>query len=115
MTITQTIEIPANRRVTIEIPKEIPVGTADVIIFPRTIAKITPGNNTAITQLTPEYLKSLCAPKPVNGLSPHEALERMWGCCADSGDTMDAFLERKHADKKLEFSIDESRGRGTRS
>jgi hypothetical protein len=109
------MEIPANRQVTIEIPKEIPIGTADVIIFPRTFAEITPGDNTAITPLTPEYLKSLCAPKPVNGLSPHEALERMWGCCADSGDTTDAFLERKHADKKLEFATDERRGGGTQS
>ncbi|MCL2412320.1 MAG: hypothetical protein FWC97_11835 [Treponema sp.] len=35
MTITQTVEIPANRRLTIEIPREVPTGRTDVIIqFP---------------------------------------------------------------------------------
>jgi len=35
MTITQTVDIPANRRVTIEIPREAPTGKANVIIqFP---------------------------------------------------------------------------------
>ena len=34
MTITQTVEIPASRRLTIDIPPEIPAGMARVIIFP---------------------------------------------------------------------------------
>ena len=34
MTITQTVKIPADRRLTIDIPSEIPAGMARVIIFP---------------------------------------------------------------------------------
>ena len=34
MTITQTVEIPANRRVFIDIPREISTGKARVLIFP---------------------------------------------------------------------------------
>jgi len=35
MTIEQTVEIPANRRLTLEIPEEVPVGKARVLIqFP---------------------------------------------------------------------------------
>ena len=30
MNITQTVEIPANRRITLEVPREIPVGIANV-------------------------------------------------------------------------------------
>jgi len=30
MTITQTVEIPADRRITIEVPREVPTGQADV-------------------------------------------------------------------------------------
>ena len=38
MTITQTVEIPANRRITLEVPHEIPVG--------RTIIAFTPAPET---------------------------------------------------------------------
>jgi len=30
MTITQTVEIPANRRITLEVPREVPIGKANV-------------------------------------------------------------------------------------
>jgi len=33
MTITQIVEIPANRRITLEVPREIPMGKAKVIVF----------------------------------------------------------------------------------
>ena len=33
MTIAQTIDIPANRRITLEVPREVPTGTAKVIVF----------------------------------------------------------------------------------
>jgi len=38
MTITQTVEIPANRRITLEVPREIPMG--------RTIIAFTPASDT---------------------------------------------------------------------
>ena len=34
MTITQTIEIPADRRITIDIPQTFPVGKARISVFP---------------------------------------------------------------------------------
>ena len=35
MTIEQTIEIPANRRITLEVPPEVPAGSAHItIVFP---------------------------------------------------------------------------------
>ena len=35
MTVTQTVDIPANRRVTLEIPREVPAGKQTIIIqFP---------------------------------------------------------------------------------
>ena len=30
MTITQTVEIPASRRITLEVPREVPIGRANV-------------------------------------------------------------------------------------
>ena len=34
MTITQTVEIPADRRITIEVPKEVPVGKVILTFMP---------------------------------------------------------------------------------
>ena len=35
MTITQTVEIPANRHITLQVPREVPMGTTTIIIqFP---------------------------------------------------------------------------------
>ena len=33
MTITQTIDIPADRRITLEVPRETPVGKAKIFVF----------------------------------------------------------------------------------
>ena len=42
MTITQTVEIPKNRRLTIEVPQEVPAG--------RTILTFTPAPETALNE-----------------------------------------------------------------
>jgi len=34
MTITQTVEIPANRRITLEVPREVPAGRVILTITP---------------------------------------------------------------------------------
>jgi hypothetical protein len=34
MTITQTVEIPADRRITIEVPREVPTGTTIIAFTP---------------------------------------------------------------------------------
>ena len=42
MTITQTVEIPADRRITLEVPREIPSGPV-IIAFTPALAKKKPG------------------------------------------------------------------------
>ena len=77
MTITQTVEIPADRRITLEVPSQIPAGETarfEVIWFPQ--EKV---NNSLDT-----------------------ALEKIWGLCKDSSITVDSFLEMRRQDKELE-------------
>ena len=40
MTITQTVEIPANRRITLEVPREVPTGAVILTFTP--VAKTEP-------------------------------------------------------------------------
>ena len=74
MNITQTIEIPANRRVhlDIEIPPEIPIGKAKISITPLVEPTET----------------------PISFLSFRGSREGL--------DTMDAYFERKRAEKERE-------------
>ena len=71
MTITQTVDIPADRRITV--PAEVPTGRAEIMYFP--------------------------VSKPqAKDVPPFASL---WGI--DKGkDTLDAFFERKRADKAKE-------------
>jgi len=39
MTITQTVEIPANHRLTIDVPPEVPAGRAEIRFFPVSTGK----------------------------------------------------------------------------
>jgi len=39
MSITQTVEIPVNHRLTIDVPPEVPAGRADIIFFPKEVPK----------------------------------------------------------------------------
>ena len=72
MTITQTVEIPANRRLTIEIPTEIPTGKARI-----SVVSLVEPSKTDVSLLS---LRGSC-----KGL-----------------DTLDAYFARKRADKVFE-------------
>jgi hypothetical protein len=74
MNITQTIEIPANRMVHLdfEVPVEIPIGKAQISVTP--LAE-TPGT--------------------------HVSLLSLRGSCKGL-DTMEAYFERKRAEKEME-------------
>jgi len=74
MSITQTIEIPANRRVHLdfEVPVEIPIGKAQISVMP--LAETT---------------------------GTHVSLLSLRGSCKGL-DTMEAYFERKGAEKELE-------------
>ena len=77
MTITQTVEIPADRRLTIDIPLDVPAGKAQIEM------KVIP------------FTKAEEKPKKV---IPLLALR---GSCKGL-DTMDAYFARKRADKAFE-------------
>jgi hypothetical protein len=68
MTIEQTVEVPASRRLTITVPQEVPVGP---VVLTFTPAKAKPR------------------------LSPEEAAARLRGICKGSTFTEDKFLEER--------------------
>ena len=72
MTIEQTIEVPANRRITLEVPPQIPLGKVQILVTP-------------VEEL------------PKRGIS----LWSLRGSCKGL-DTLEAYLARKRADKALE-------------
>jgi len=78
MTITQTVEIPANRRLIIDVPLEVPAGKAQVEV------KVIP------------FAKKEAAP-----------LLALRGSCKGL-DTMDAYFARKRADKAFEEGLAEN-------
>jgi hypothetical protein len=82
MVIEQTVKIPENHWLRVEIPSEIPVGIT---------AKV------AIT--VPEAVSQLFSS---HRLSPREAVEKCWGIAQDSGLTSDKFIEMKRKEKILE-------------
>jgi hypothetical protein len=69
MTITQTVEIPVDRRLVIDVPPEIPAGKAILIIKPATEDK-----ETVYTALTNEKAVSMTA-EVINKYRP--ALEEL--------------------------------------
>jgi len=75
MTITQTIEVPADRRVFLDLPPELPIGKAKIEFT-----------------ITPESRLQGESVKPLKSLfGVHKGL-----------DTMEAYFARKRADKVLE-------------
>ena len=77
MTITQTVDIPADHRLTIDIPREVPAG--------------------ATARL--ELVWSL--PDKAGG-SLDAALETIWTLCKDAPVTVDSFLATRRRDGELE-------------
>jgi hypothetical protein len=77
MTIEQTVTIPADHRLTLDVPPQIPVGaTARFELF------WSPQEET------------------VNSLDT--ALEKIWALCKDSSVTVDGFLEMRRRDNEFE-------------
>jgi len=77
MTIEQTIKIPADHRLTIDVPREVPVGATarcEIHWFPRKEA--------------------------INNLDA--ALEEIWALCKDAPVTVDSFLEERRRDNEME-------------
>jgi hypothetical protein len=72
MIITQTVEIPANRRLTLDLPRNVPVEKATVIIR-----------------------------LPVGGTTHNPSLLDLRGSCKGA-DTMEAYFKRHHAENERE-------------
>ncbi|GHU87492.1 hypothetical protein FACS189476_03010 [Spirochaetia bacterium] len=87
MTIERTIEIPANRRINLEVPREIPEG--------RVVLTFTPASS---NPLSARKAKSKAARQKLREL------------CKDSPLTVESFLAMKEADRVLEAAIDKHSG-----
>ncbi|MDR1024758.1 MAG: hypothetical protein LBL56_03455 [Treponema sp.] len=97
MTIEQTVEIPADHRLTIEVPPEIPTGRAKAaitLIFETETPEPMPGKR---VNPLPGLAKG-------PGLSIEEALETGRGIAKRMGSrlTGDLSIEWRHEDKELE-------------
>ena len=77
MTIAQTVIIPPDHRITLNVPPEIPAGT------------------TACFEIHWSQQK-----EPFNSLDT--ALNKIWELCKDSSVTVDSFFEMRRRDKELE-------------
>jgi hypothetical protein len=93
MTIEQTVEIPANHRITLEVPREVPVG--------RVLLTFTPAVSPDAEMPDTPKARSRAARQKLREL------------CKDSKLTVDSFLAMKHADRLLEAAIDERAGGST--
>jgi hypothetical protein len=82
MTLQQTVEIPADHRLFIDVPEEIPVGTATFRL---------------------EWIKPPVKPK--KDLA-EEAIEALCGLYAGI-DTLDAYMERHYAENRYEAELEE--------
>ena len=80
MSITQTVDIPPSRQLTISVPREVPVGRTILTFTPDPVAK--QGRSDSQRKIVP-------------------SLASLWGIDSER-DTMDAYFARKQADKARE-------------
>ena len=76
MTITQTVDIPVDRRITLEVPSEIPAGRT-IIAFTPAHEIENPRYNTKALDAIAEAEAMLQDKLPTNWRKPHE-LEKTW-------------------------------------
>jgi hypothetical protein len=91
MTLQQTIDVPADRRVSFDFlaPQEIPTGTAEVVIIFNAAKPKATVSNAAVPAIAAKGWRSLR------------------GLYKDTGDTLNAYLERHRADNALEYELEE--------
>jgi len=100
MTVTQTVDIPANRRLTIDVPKEVPAGKT-VLIF-------KPVSDASSRVKTQEDIDRNF--NNTSGINPLEAIDRCSGIAKRLGCPLsnDVFLAMRRLDKELEYRLDAS-------
>jgi hypothetical protein len=103
MTIERTVEIPVNRRISLDLPLSLPSGKARVEV------RVTPVTEGVPQEPVDRLLKmsnaiTVCESAPDEYGREHcvqVSLMDLYGSCAGE-DTLDAYFERKRADKTLE-------------
>jgi hypothetical protein len=90
MIFEQTIEIPTNRRVIFDFPISAPVGKAKVEL------RVTPALGSQVSK----------SAKKENALA---ALAILRGMYKDEAKQAGGFLDRKHAEKELEYQLEEGK------
>ena len=100
MTVTQTVDIPANRRLTIDVPKEVPAGKTVLIFKP--VSDASP-HRTAQEAIDRDFGNT-------PGIDPMEAIDRCSGIAKRLGCPLssDNFLAMRRLDKELEDRLDAS-------
>ncbi|GHT89518.1 hypothetical protein FACS1894137_18910 [Spirochaetia bacterium] len=82
MTIQQTLTVPkATKHLTVDLPQPVPAGMVDVVFSFKT------ADDTIDTF--------------------HDDWRSLYGLCKNSGDTLDAFMERHHEEGRLELENEE--------
>ncbi|MDR3199926.1 MAG: hypothetical protein LBT68_00580 [Spirochaetales bacterium] len=95
MTIEQTVEIPADHRLFINVPKEIPTGRALVRLIP-----LDAENEINAT------LNTILRPKKIDPQKAEAALKHMRGMFKTDGHDVDRFLEWKQSERDLEYEME---------
>jgi len=100
MSITQTVEVPANHRLTIDVPREVPAGQTILIFKPVTQAPVRMTAQDAMDR----GLGFGSGPR----IDPAEAIERCSGIMQRLGFNFssDDFLAMRKQDKELEDRLD---------
>jgi hypothetical protein len=103
MTIKQTVEIPVNHRIFLDLPPGLPSGKARVEIRITPVSGVPP-QEPVDRLLGMTHGAAVCESAPAEYGREHcvrVSLMDLYGSC-EGEDTLDAYFERKRADKTLE-------------
>lgn len=100
MSVTQTVDIPANRRLTIDVPCEVPAGKTIIIFKPVT--------ETSLYMTAQDAIDHSLGFGSGLRIDPMEAINRCSGITKRLGFNLssDDFLELNRQDKELEDRLD---------
>jgi hypothetical protein len=106
MSVTQTVEIPANRRLIIDVPREVPTGQTILVFKPVAEAVACQGRQGCMT--VQEVMDRGLGFGSGSRIDPAEAIERCSGIMQRLGFTFssDDFLAMRRQDKELEDRLD---------
>jgi hypothetical protein len=90
MTFQQTVTIPADRRLYLDLPRDTPTGEAEVKLVITLLRAGMP-------------IEAPLRPKKFDPVKARAAHERMCGMCKSDGHEVDRFMAEKAAEKALEL------------